>query len=158
MTALNILSIAAASRRVGYVFLINGKLKDWRISEKAARSSEDAAYVSQQWINELKPEVVVTEKLENALRKGDKTKAIIAAIARTADHNYLLDVSVERSHEFKSKYEEAVALAKRYPEVAAWVPKKRRFFDNEPRNTVIFEALSLAEIVLRGKTDTPMSE
>ncbi|MEM7529639.1 MAG: hypothetical protein AAF416_18545 [Pseudomonadota bacterium] len=152
MAVLKLLALAAATGRVGYVYLVGGHVKDWRISEKAAKSPEAAAEAAQKWINELQPDVVVTEKAEQATKKGDKTKAIIAAIASTAEHNYLLDVSVARGHEHPTKYEEAAALAERHPEVAAWVPKKRRLFDNEPRNTVLFEALSLAETVLRGPT------
>lgn len=150
MAVLKMLSVAAASGRVGYVYLVGGKLKDWRMSGKAAESPSAAAEQTQKWINRLKPEVVVTEKPVEAAKKGDKTKEIIGAIASTAEHNYVLDVSVVREHGFANKYEEAEDLAKRYPEIMAWLPKKRRFFDNEPRNTVLFEALSLAETVMRG--------
>lgn len=147
------LSIAAASGRVGYVYLIGGRLKDWRISEKAAKSPAMAAKQTQKLIDELKPDVVVTEKTGEAGKKGNKTKRVIGAIARTAQNNAdVLDVSVKRWHDYPSKYEEAEELATRYPEIEAWVPKKRRFFDDEPRNTVLFEALSLAEAVLRGPT------
>ena len=150
MAALKILSIAAASGRVGYVYLDNSVLKDWCISGKAAQSPADAARLTQKWISRLKPEVVVTEKVEAAARKGDKTKDILRAIANRAAQNYVLDVSVAHTHDFANKYEEAEALARRYPEIQPWLPGKRRFFDNEPRNTVLFEALSLAEAVMRG--------
>jgi hypothetical protein len=60
----------------------------------------------------------------------------------------LLDVAVARECCYANKYVEADALAERYPDIAAWKPKKRRFFDNEPRNTVLFEALALADEVL----------
>ncbi|MCU7838886.1 MAG: hypothetical protein KZQ94_05855 [Candidatus Thiodiazotropha sp. (ex Troendleina suluensis)] len=151
MILLSVLAIAAASQRVGYVYLIKGDLKDWRVSEKAAKSPGDAAYEMQKWINELTPEVVVTEKIENAIKKGEMTKAVIAAMARVAEQNYVLDVSVQRTQKHQSKYEEAMELAERYPDIAAWLPKKRRFFDSEPRNTVLFEALALAEAVDRGR-------
>lgn len=150
MATLRVLAIAAASGRVGYVYLVDAKLKDWRISGKAARSKSAAAEMTQKWINRLKPEIIVTEKAEDAAKKGAATKAIIASIAETAAHNYVLDVSVVRQHGYVNKYEEAEALAGRYPEVRNWLPGKRRFFDNEPRNTVLFEALSLAEKVMRG--------
>ena len=150
MAVPRILAVAAATGRVGCVYLVGGRIKDWRVSRKAAQSPRDAAEQTQKWINRLKPEVVVTEKVEEAAKKGEKTKEIVRAVARTAEHNYVLDVSVAREHDFANKYEEAAALAKRHPEIAAWVPKKRRFFDTEPRNTVLFEALSLAEAVMRG--------
>ena len=150
MAVLRILSIAVASGRVGYTYLIGGRLKDWRVSDKAAKSEKHAARETQKWIDELKPDAVVTEKPEEAAKKGEKTKGIIAAIARVAERNHLLDVQVKRQHDYQDKYEEAAAIAERYPDIKAWVPKKRRFFDNEPRNTVLFEALSLAEAVIYG--------
>lgn len=149
MAALRVLAIAVAYRRVGYVYLIGEKLMDWSISSKAARSTVDAAETTQQWINTLAPEVLVTEKTEAATRKGERTKAIIAAIVGTAAHNYLLDVAVARRQRFRNKYEEAAALAEWYPEVAALVPT-RKFQDDEPRVTVLFEALALAETITGG--------
>ena len=151
---LRILAFAAAYRRVAYVLLIDRELKDWRISEKAAGSPVEAAAFAQKWINELKPNVVVTERPGAARKKSEGTRVLIAAIAQTAEHNYLLDIEVPRAHRFRSKYEEAVALVERYPEIAGWLPKKRRFFDNEPRSTVLFEALALADEVQSGPTFT----
>jgi len=104
----------------------------------------EAAGHAQALINDLMPDVIVTEELESAKHKGKHTLALIAAIARTAEHNHLLDVSLPRDHHFRNKYAEADALVEQYPELAPWKPMKRRFYDNEPRNTVLFEALALA--------------
>ena len=150
MAALRILAIAAASGRVGYVYLTDRRLRDWGISEKAAGGTVEAAALAQSWINRLRPEVVATEKLTADTRKGAHSQRLIAAIAETAAHNYLLDVEVRRLRTFPSKYEEAAALAQRYPELAAWLPRKRRFFHSEPRSVVLFEALALGEAVLDG--------
>ncbi|HHG90306.1 MAG TPA: hypothetical protein ENJ90_07520 [Devosia sp.] len=152
MTAPRILGVAVASGRVGYVLLAGSTLKDWHVSYTASKSPAKAAELAQKWINQLEPDILVSEKVENAAKKSKRTKEIISAIARTAEHNYLLDVSVVRAHDYANKYEEASALAKQYPEIQAWLPKKRRFFDNEPRNTVLFEALSFADSVRRGGT------
>lgn len=147
-----ILAVAAAFDRVAYVLLTGDQLRDWHLSYTAAKSPTKAAELTQKWINKLTPDVVVTEKAEDAARKGDKTKDLIGAIARTAEHNYVLDVSVTRTHDYANKYEEAEALARQYPEIKPWLPPKRRFFDNEPKTTVLFEALSLAETVRRSGT------
>ncbi len=152
MAALRVLAIAVASGRVGYTFLIGDRLRDWGTSRKAAKSPVKAAETTQEWINDLQPNVVVTEKLDALCNKGAKSQDIIGAVARTAEHNYVLDVAVSHIHDFPSKYEEAAALAEQYPDLKDWLPRKRRFFDPEPRNTVIFEALSLAQSVLRGPT------
>lgn len=144
MAALRVLAFAAATGRVGSVFLVGDKLVDWHISNKAAENGVEAAGHAQALINDLMPDVVVTEELETAKHKGKHTLALIAAIARTAEHNDLLDVSVPRDHRFRNKYAEADALVEQFPELAPWKPMKRRFYDNEPRNTVLFEALALA--------------
>lgn len=149
MAALRVLAFAAATGRVGSVFLIGDQLVDWHISNKAAESGVEAAGHAQALINDLMPDVVVTEELETASHKSKHTLDLIAAIARTAEHNHLLDLSVPREHRYPNKYAEADALVERYPELTPWKPMKRRFYDNEPRNTVLFEALALAQSVVQ---------
>ena len=148
MAALRLLAFAAATGRVGSVFLVGDRLVDWHISNKAADSGVEAAAHAQALINDLTPDVVVTEELETASHKGKHTLALIAAIARTAEHNHLIDVSVPHEHRYPNKYAEADALVELYPDLAPWKPVKRRFYDNEPRNTVLFEALALADQML----------
>lgn len=145
-----LLSVAAATGRVGYVFLIDGQLINWGVSRKAWRSTAHAAGVLQMWINEYRPNVVVTEKFEGDTRKAAKSQLITHALVNTAAHNYVLDVAVSRVQRYANKYEEAAALAARYPDLAPWVPKRRPLLDIEPRSTMIFEALSLAQTVLDG--------
>ena len=150
--ALRLLALAATHSRIGYVFLIGDRLVDWRISDRASKSADKAAERTRRLIAELRPDVVVTEKPESASKKGDKTKEIIQAIAAVAADHELLDVSIAREQFYANKYEEAEAIAGRYPELKSWLPKKRRFFENEPRNTVVFEAMALAFAILRDPT------
>ena len=102
----------------------------------------------QDLINRLQPNVVVGEKVGKSCRKGPNSKRLIAAGAETASHNYVLDVAVDRPHDHACKYTEAAALADRFPELYGWLPKKRRYWDSEPRNTILFEALALALAVI----------
>jgi hypothetical protein len=143
-----VLAVAAATGRIGMVFLIGNRLMDWQISGKAAKSPEQAARFADAIIRSHRPDVFITEKIDVARNKGDKAKALIDTMARAAAEHELLDVSIDRPSGFANKYDEADALAERYPELAAWKPKRRRFFDNEPRNTVLFEALALADQLL----------
>lgn len=138
-----VLAVAAATGRIGMVFLIGNRLMDWQISGKAAKSPDLAARFAASIIHSHHPDVFITEKIDAARNKGDKAKALVAAMAGIAAENALLDIAVERPHDFPNKYAEAAVLIERYPEIAAWQPT-RRFFDNEPRNTVLFEALALA--------------
>ncbi|WP_299919336.1 hypothetical protein [uncultured Roseobacter sp.] len=151
MEALSVLAIAVASGKAGYVFLQDGKLQDWGITVKAVKSGTDLVGFVQGLINELKPDVVVTEHCGENCRKGKNSRSLIGSIAQLASHNMVLDVSVDRPRTYPSKYEEAEALAALHPEIAGYLPdRKRRIFDFEPRGMVLFEALALAEEVIKG--------
>lgn len=146
-----VLAVAVASGRAGYVYLQDNKLVDWGITVKATNSAAELSEFVQSIINQLRPDVVVAEKCDENCRKGAKTKRFIKAITDLTSHNYVLDVSVPRPRLYQSKYEEAFALAGKYPEIAGYLPKqKRRIFDFEPRGMVLFEALALAEQVILG--------
>jgi len=152
MTACRVLAFAAVSERIGTILMIDGQLREWKVSEQAAMSSNDAAGYAQEMINFYKPNVVVTERLRNDCRKGKHTRGLIAAMALVADQNYVLDISIERRQRYANKYDEAEALVAGYPDLLGWLPKKRRIFDREPRSMVLFEALSLARSVASGST------
>ena len=150
-----LLTLAAASGRIGMVFFVGQRLMDWRISNFAARSPRAAAAFADKLIVSLKPDVVITERAVSAAHKGDKTKALVIAMAEAAANHEVLDIAVVREFRFANKYLEAEALAERYPVLLPWKPKQRRFFDNEPRNTVLFEALALALNVAEGNGGKP---
>ena len=138
------LAIGVATGRIAYVFLVGGKLRDWRLSKKAARSVELAKRQTNTWIKQLSPHVVVTEAVSQHSIKSRKTRQLIDAVTHAAIEKNVLDAKVAKVSAFKNKYEEAEVLGRRFPEIAAWVPKKPRIWETEPRNTVYFEALSLA--------------
>lgn len=152
MAALRLLAIAAASGRIAYVYLIGNRLMDWKVSDRASDSEAEAAKSAARWIETLQPDVVVTEDTLGAKKKGRRTKEIIASIAEVASRAELLDVAVVREQAYPNKYVEAKALAERYPDLQPWLPYRRLLLDNEHRNTVIFEALALAQVILQGPT------
>ena len=143
-SSFRVLAIAVATGRIGYVFLVDGALRDWRLSKKAARNMELAERQTNAWISVLNPHVVVTEAVSRQSIKSEKTRQLIDAVSSIAVERSVLDAKVSKTSAFKNKYEEAEALARRFPEIAAWVPKKPQIWETEPRNTVYFEALSLA--------------
>ena len=149
-----VLSVAAATGRIGYVFVLDGRLCDWRISETAAQSPADAADRLRMWIKRRQPEVVITERLTRQNRKGAKTKLLIQALADTAAEHRVLDITVIRQQHFANKYEEAVALGETFPFLKQWVPPPRKFYENEPRSTVLFEAAAMAKSVLAAPSTT----
>ena len=143
------LAVAINKHRMGYVFLIGNQLKEWRTMTKPTKSQSDAAGALQDLINTFKPDVVVTEQIAD---RTDLVSSLKRALIRTAAQNYALDVSVPRKREFRCKYEEAAALSRTHPEIAPWVPPKRKFFDHEPHRMILFDALALANVVLRRPT------
>ena len=140
--------MAVSTGRVGYVFLIKGKLYGWRLSRQAAASPEEGARFAKSWITLMRPEVVVTEKITGQCRKGAKVKAIIEAIARVAAEEPLYDIAVARTRTFPNKFAEAEVLAERFPDLRPRLPKPRKLWHSEPRNTTIFEALALALVAI----------
>jgi hypothetical protein len=149
--ALSVLAVAVASGKMGYVFMSGGALQDWATTRKATCSNSALVGFVQELINELKPDVVVTEKPTKGCRKGAYSKSLIRTVAELASHNPVHDVAVQRPRAFPSKFEEAQALAEEYPEITGYLPKhRRRIFDYEPRNRVLFEALALADAVIKG--------
>ena len=148
MRRLRVLALAAATGRIGHVLLVGERLLDWGLSRRAAKGPELAAHHAQKLIDDLKPDVVVTENFAKTSTKGSKTRSLIDAIGRVAERAKLLDTKVTRPQEFHNKYEEAEHLGVLFPEISAWVPKPRRLWEPEPRTTVLFEALALACVVV----------
>ena len=152
MELLSYLAFAAGQRRVGMIYLEGKELKYWDMSTKAAKSVEEACAFAERMIEHLRPQVVVTEDISTATQKGRHTKSLIYAISKVAENADTIAVSTERRCLHRNKYEEAAELVTRYPDLLPWQPKRRCFFDKEPRSTVLFEALSLAESVQQRPT------
>lgn len=56
------------------------------------------------------------------------------------------NIRVQRERTYRNRYEEARALAARYPEIAGYVPKAARFYELPSKNLLYFEALALAAV------------
>jgi len=139
-----VLTIAAASGRVGHVLLEDMVVATWGLSRKASRGAGEAEISAAGWIERLRPDIVVTEKILPGSRKGDRSKTVIAAITAVADLADVLNIEVARWQGYESKFAEAKALAEDHPKLAHLVPKVGRPWDPEPRTTLCFEALALA--------------
>jgi hypothetical protein len=137
------LGIAVASGRIGYALLADNKLIDWDLSRVASESTAMATAQTKRWIELLCPEVVVVENTHGRTRKYGKTPALIDAISQAASDAKVLCASVERRQWHKNKYEEARALARRFPDLREQVPKQPPIWLPEPRSIIVFEALAL---------------
>lgn len=138
------LSIAVGTGKIGYVFLVDGELMDWGLSLNAAKSQDMAAAKVAEWIKFYAPSIIITERLTLHMRKSGQTIRNIEAIEKLAQDSGIHHVDAERVQRCANKYEEIQALTERYPQIANWAPRKRRLWESEHPNTVLFEALSLA--------------
>ena len=84
MRGVSYLAFAAGYRRVSFVFVEDGQLATWQTSKQAARTPELAASFAQEFIELLVPTVIVMEDLENATRKGETARELIAAMQEKA--------------------------------------------------------------------------
>lgn len=151
MDRLRFVAFAAAYRRVGAILIEGDQVKEWKMSTNAALDCAATKDFAHKMIHQWKPDVVVTERIDTAHAKGIHTKQVISVIASIAEQCPVLDISIKRVQLFDNKYEEAADMVMRYPILASIQPI-RRFFDCEPRSTVIFEALALVESVKRNPT------
>lgn len=144
----HLLSVAVATGKIGYVFLIDGVPYDWGLSVVASQSPRDAYEHTKDWIAYYAPELVVTERMGVASRKGAVSRSLADAALKAAQDSDVVIACVDRVQRYQNKYLEAEQLARRFPELEEWLPRTRRLWDSEPRGTIIFEALSLGLTVI----------
>ena len=135
---LRVLAIAVATGRIGHVFFRAGTLTDWGLSKKASKSTANATEHAKSLIDDLNPDVVITEEVGKHSRKGSKTKELIAAVQRVAAKAKLLDITVRREQQHDNKYAEAATLADHFPDIRPWLPRRPRIWESEPRNMIYF--------------------
>ncbi|WP_442625212.1 hypothetical protein [Parasphingopyxis sp.] len=136
---------------MSFVFIEHGHLATWQTSCEAANAPADAACFAREFITLLIPNVVVIEDVPAKTQKSANTRALLEAIRVEAERGDVRLLSIERERPFRNREAEATYLAKQYPELADKVPK-RRFFENEPHHSVLFEALALADQAVRGSS------
>lgn len=144
MAEFRVLSIAVANGKIGYVMLTGYKLDDWGISQTASQSPEQAAAKAREWIEQFKPEAVVTEARGSNRYKRGQTLALMKAVEQSARDSDAINVRIEKVRNFNDKYQEARALAQKYPDLMPRLAKKPKCWKSEPRRMILFEALALA--------------
>jgi hypothetical protein len=136
------MGIAIGSGRIGFAYLVDGELMDWKLSIEASRSETQAFEQASRWIGYYQLDALVLE--DPALsRKGAYSLELHAAVVRAAGSAGVPMVLVQHGRTAPNKYAEAAELAEEFPQIAPWLPDKRRLWEKEPINIVLFEALAL---------------
>ena len=139
-----VLSLAVASRKIALVFMIDGQLKDWRHSRAGGSSATKGRSFLRVAIARYHPDLVVIEDPNGSTRKYGRSHAILLSLAQELRDSATPHVLGTRYQGYANKYEEAAMLAKRFPEIAPWLPKRPRIWETEPTEMIYFEALALA--------------
>ena len=153
----NVLAMAAASTKLGYVFLIDGTLFDWGSSKDASDSPRQAYQYTAKKIAYYRPELVVTELVTDESKKGQYSRSLINQIMKAAQDADVPWSVVVREQRHANKFKEAQVLAERFPELKASLPPRRRWWQTEDQRMIIFEALSLGLTVVDGAESSETS-
>lgn len=143
------LAVSVATGRIAGVFLEENTVIATKTSRTAAGSTQNAARIIQSWINGFGPDHLIVEDPKTALRKGNHARALLQTIRALFDKADGLCITLSRVQSYQNKYEEAKALAARYPEIAHLLPQRPPIWRPEPRNMSYFEALSFVEQLRR---------
>lgn len=144
-----VLTVAVAYGKLGYVLLIDGVLKDWHCSREASLMPTRGRSLLRKTIARLEPDLVVIEDPHGPSRKFGTSRDVLLALAQELIDGAVPHVRVTRKQSHANKYDEANALATRFPVIAPWLPHAPRIWESEPTNTIYFEALSMAVRVLQ---------
>jgi hypothetical protein len=143
-----VLAIAVASGKVAYVFLIDGKLKDWHCSRAASLSAPKGRSLLRRAVARFEPSLVVTEDPFKPTRKSGSSLQVLNALVQDLTDSAIPHHLVQREQQFANKYDEAQALAGRFPAIAPWLPKTPKIWEAEPVSAIYFEALSMAVLII----------
>ena len=149
-----VLSIAVASGKMGYVFMINGKLMDWGLSVNAVKTPGLAKCKAEEWISFYQPDIVLTEQVAKYSRKSRRTHKLVEAVSRAFTRRR--HVSLERRQLYANKYDEMEALTEQFPQIVGWMPDKRQPEEAEVNDAIYFEALSMALQLQEPPTNLPI--
>src|SRR5690349_6869269 len=131
-----VMGIAVSYGKMGFAYLVDGELMDWKLSIDASRSAEAASRQAEKWIGYYELDAVVIEDPE-ITRKGRHTQSLQGAVADAARRLRIEVVLAPRRAENANKYAEAAVLAEEFPQLAPWLPEKRRLWEQEPRYIIL---------------------
>lgn len=144
------MSVAVASRKIAFVLLIDGHLKEWQHSRAGGLSPTKGRSFLRMAIARYEPNLVVMENPYALSRKYGMALSIMTALVQELEDCGMPHYRVCRHQSFANKYEEAETLVERHPEIAPWLPDNPKLWEREPTDAIHFEALALYHQALDG--------
>ncbi|WP_305971045.1 MULTISPECIES: hypothetical protein [unclassified Mameliella] len=142
-SAQRILGVAVRCGRLGCVVVDHGDLIIWDGSRSAASSTESAVRKLQCWLDEFRPDVLVTENPDHAGRKRGRQLRILRALVDVGQEAGILNIVIRRQRLYDNVYDEAAAFAEGFPDLAPLLPVQPPIWKKEPYRLIYFEALAL---------------
>ena len=144
-----ILAFAVATGQTATVFVVDGKLMDWQMWREATGCPTRTRSELRVMIAKLNPTLIISEDPDGPkCRKRGKSLKLLRVLVQAAADEPVTHLKLERPRRYENRYEEAEALCRRFPEIAAWCPKKVKSYESEPRSLTYFEALAYVAEVL----------
>jgi Holliday junction resolvasome RuvABC endonuclease subunit len=158
---IRVLAIDPATRGFGFAVLEGpGRLIDWGVKETKTGKKRRTLQLIDELIEHYEPSVIVVEDYEGkGSRRCLRVQALIADISKVATK---AKVKVKRISRLKvkqtfsksgasNKYEIAVAIANRFPELALRLPRFRKPWMSEDYRMSVFDAVGFAIALYHSK-------
>ncbi len=143
-----VMAVAVRMGRLAAVLVVDGKVLAWEMSRAAVIQEAKFAPMLRSWIVKFRPEILVSENPDQAGSKGERSLNCLRVAAHVFEDRAELNMVLCREQTYENRYEEAAALAERYPEISGELPLKPPCWDKEHPKLVLFDALSLADQVI----------
>lgn len=141
-----ILALDLHPRRFGYVVMESpDKLLDWGVRRSYQKTNKHTEVLVGGRIRRLvkmwMPDVIVTRIRD---RRDKVLQSFFRQIKREVGTTAFLPIQNSPDHVSRGKYERAVQIAARFPEIAWKLPSRRRPWESEHYSMSIFGALEVA--------------
>lgn len=162
-----VMAIDPTSRGFGFVVLEGpDRLVDWAVVEIRKNKEDKCLQRMVDLIARYRPDVLALEDPKGrGSRRCSRVQKLLGRVERLADEGAILTRRFSRSKVrrafsdsgAKTKYEIAVAIAKRFPELAPRLPRFRKPWMTEDDRMSIFDAASFALTFFHSCRRSPQS-
>lgn len=130
------------------VFVVQGKLRDWQMWRQVTGCPTKARSKLRILMATYEPTLIACEDPDQGCRKRGKSLKLLRTLVQAVADEPIRHAKLPRPRHYRTRYEEAEALSRRFPEISPWCPKPRKSYENDAKNLTYFEALAYAAAVL----------
>jgi RNase H-fold protein (predicted Holliday junction resolvase) len=151
-----LLALDPSAKGFGFVVLEGEELLDWGVRGPAGNKNKERLRKVARLIDRYQPDVVVFEQYDRKTRRRtSRTKKFIRQVRMLAKRKRIQSRAIPQSEASKTlalsganKYEIAVEIANRFPELSSRLPRRRKPWMSEDESSSIFDAAKLSLVFL----------